>query len=166
MYMPIPVPVGHTETLQLTVIPQVLAWYIQYQHIYSTDIYSPNGSVKRLFCFENPMGCCRKYTLIDWLNGWQHISNTNIYFHKCTFSTLCPKGIQKPSNCNTVIPQVLAWYIQYQHIYSTDIYSPNGWKHISNTNIYFHKCTFPTLCPKGIQTPSNLHSNHSQALST
>ena len=53
MYIPNPVPEGHTETLQLTVIPQVLAWYIQYQHIYSTDIYSPN---------------C-----------WQHISNTNIY---------------------------------------------------------------------------------------
>ena len=50
MYIPNPVPEGHTETLQLTVIPQVLAWYILYQHIYSTDIYSPNG--------------------------WQHISNT------------------------------------------------------------------------------------------
>ena len=62
MYIPNPVPEGHTETLQLTVIPQVLAWYIQYQHIYSTDIYSPNG--------------------------WKHISNTNIYFHKCTFPTL------------------------------------------------------------------------------
>ena len=32
-------PKGHKETLQLLFIPQVLAWYIQYQHIYSTNIY-------------------------------------------------------------------------------------------------------------------------------
>ena len=57
MYIPNTVPKGHTETLQLTVIPQVLACYILYKHIYSTDIYSPNG--------------------------WQHISNTkyNIFIN-------------------------------------------------------------------------------------
>ena len=27
---------------------------------------------------------------------------------------------------------VLAWYIKYQNIYSTDIFSPNCWLHISN----------------------------------
>ena len=32
-------------------------------------------------------------------------------------------------------------------------------RHIPNTNIYFHKCTFPTLCPKGTQKPSNLQSS-------
>ena len=37
---PHPVPEGHTETHQLKYIPQVLAWYIQYQGIYSTDLYS------------------------------------------------------------------------------------------------------------------------------
>ena len=66
-------PKGHTETIQLTFIPQVLAWYIQYQHISSSDIYSPN---------------C-----------WHHISNTNIYISKNVLSpTLCPKGTQKLSN--------------------------------------------------------------------
>ena len=33
--------------------------------------------------------------------------------------------------------RLLAWYIQYQHIYSTDIYSPNCWQHIPYKNIYF-----------------------------
>ena len=36
-----PAPEGRTETLQLTFILQVLARYIQYQLIYSTDIYFP-----------------------------------------------------------------------------------------------------------------------------
>ena len=44
---PNPASKGHTETLQLTFIPHVLAWYIQYQHIYSTDFYSP--SVGRIY---------------------------------------------------------------------------------------------------------------------
>ena len=35
---PHPVPEGHTETHQLKFIPQVLAWYIQCQAIYSTDL--------------------------------------------------------------------------------------------------------------------------------
>ena len=39
---PHPVPEGHTETHQLKFIPQVLACYIQYQAIYSTDLYFPN----------------------------------------------------------------------------------------------------------------------------
>ena len=33
---------GHKETLQITFIPQVLAWYIQYKVIYSTETYSKN----------------------------------------------------------------------------------------------------------------------------
>ena len=37
VHSPNPVPEGHTETLQLTPIPQVLACYIQYKDIYSTD---------------------------------------------------------------------------------------------------------------------------------
>ena len=41
VYYPNPVSTRHTETLQLTFIPQVLACYIQYQHTDSTDIYSP-----------------------------------------------------------------------------------------------------------------------------
>ena len=41
VYFPNPVSTRHTETLQLTFIPQVLACYIRYEHTDSTDIYSP-----------------------------------------------------------------------------------------------------------------------------
>ena len=115
MYIPNPVPEGHTETLQLTVIPQVLAWYIQYQHIYSTDIFSPN---------------C-----------WQHISNTNIYFHKSTFQTLCPKGTQEPSNLQS---------------------SLKCWHDISNINIYIQLTYTPqmvgSIYPIQIYIFINVHS--------
>ena len=115
MYIPNPVPEGHTETLQFTVIPQVLAWYIQYQHIHSTDIYSPNG--------------------------WKHISNTNIYFHKCPFPTLCPKGIQKPYNLQS---------------------SPKCWHDISNINIYIQLTYSPqmvgSIYPIQIYIFINVHS--------
>ena len=109
MYIPNPVSEGHTETLQLTVIPHVLAWYIQYQHIYSTDIYSQN---------------C-----------WQHISNTNIYFHKCTFQTLCPKGTQKPSNLQS---SPKCWHdISNINIYLQLIYTPQMVGSIYLIQIYF-----------------------------
>ena len=41
-HSPNSVPEGHKETLQITFIPQVLAWYIQYKDIYSTDTKSQN----------------------------------------------------------------------------------------------------------------------------
>ena len=49
MYIPNPVSEGHTETLQLTVIPQVLAWYIQYQQI-STNCVSTSACDSRVNC--------------------------------------------------------------------------------------------------------------------
>ena len=51
-------PEGHTETLQLTFILQLLAWYIKYQLTYSTVTYPPN---------------C-----------WHCVFNTNLHLHKCT----------------------------------------------------------------------------------
>ncbi len=39
------------------------------------------------------------------------------------YPTLCPKGTKKPFQF-TIILQVLPWYIQSQHIYSTHTYSP------------------------------------------
>ena len=63
-----------------------------------------------------------------------------IYIFKNVY-TPTPETIQL-----TFIPQVLAWYIQYEQVYSTDIYSPNCWQHISNTNMHF-PCTFPHPVP-------------------
>ena len=108
---PNPVPEGHKETLQLTFSPKVLAWYIQYQHIYST-IYSPN---------------C-----------WHHISNANIHIQNCTFPYPVPEG-HKETIQLTFVPKVLAWYIQYQHIFWSDTYSPSCWHRISNTDIHFQQ---------------------------
>ena len=48
----------------------------------------------------------------------------------------CTRRAHRNSN-NTSSPQVLAWYIQYPHMCSTDIYSPNCWLYISN-NIFIH----------------------------
>ena len=41
--------------------------------------------------------------------------------------------------------QVLAWYIQSQHIYSTHTYSPNCLHYISNRNVLFQNHTLPNL---------------------
>merc|ERR1711867_421212 len=52
----------------------------------------------------------------------------------------------------------MAWYIQYQHIYPTELYSPNCWQPISNTTgLFYRNVHFPSLCPKGTKKPSNLH---------
>ena len=126
-------PKGRTEILQITCNPQVLAWCIQYQHIRSTDIYSPN---------------C-----------WLHISNTNIYFVTIYIFQPCarkahrnpPTDVYFP-NVGSIYPmqiyilpnvhfwahrtlkltQLLVWYIQYQYINTTDMYSSNL---ITNINI-------------------------------
>ena len=110
---------------------------------------------------------------------WHDISNTNVYiqlthtpqivgsiypiqiyiFKNIHSPILCPKGTQKPSNLHS---------------------SPKCWHDISNTNIciqlthtpqivgsiypiqiyIFKNVHSPTLCPKGTQKPSNLHSSH------
>ena len=55
------------------------------------------------------------------------------------------------------------WWFQLPNskLSKADKVTPIFWgmlRHIPNTNIYFH-CTFPTLCPKGTQKPSNLQSS-------
>ena len=65
--------------------------------------------------------------------------------------------------CTDYFVVVLAWYrLSNSKLSKADKVTPIFWgmlRHISNTNIYFHKCTFPTLCPKGTQKPSNLQSS-------
>ena len=53
---------------------------------------------------------------------WNRIRN--IYFHKCTFQTLCPKATQKPSNLQS---------------------SPKCWHDISNINIYIQLTYTPQM---------------------
>ena len=64
-----------------------------------------------------------------------------IYFHKCTFPTLCPKGTQKPSNLQS---------------------SPKCWHDISNINIYIQLTYTPqmvgSIYPIQIYIFINVHS--------
>ena len=83
-------------------------------------------------------------------NCWQHISNAIVYFNIGIFSNPAPEGHTGTLKL-TFIPQGLAWYIQYQNMFSTDIYSPNCWQHISNAIIYLNIGIFPK--------PSNSHSS-------
>ena len=64
------------------------------------------------------------------------IYSIQIYISTNLYSpTLRPKGARNSNN--TCSPQVSAWYIQYPRIYSTDIYSPNCWLHLSNNKFNF-----------------------------
>ena len=55
-------PEGHKENLQLLFIPQVLAWYIHYQQIYSTNIYFLKYKVPK-YIFLHPVPEGHKETL-------------------------------------------------------------------------------------------------------
>ena len=109
----------------------MLAAYIQYKYDFK-NINSP----------ANPKGAQKPFDLHSSPMCWHDISNTNIYiqltfipqivgriyptqiynFKNVHSPTLRPKGEQKLPN-NTFIPLVLAWYIQYQYISTTDMYS-------------------------------------------
>ena len=94
-------PEGHTETVQLTYVPQVLAEYIQYQCILILDIY--------------------------WIWIYMNVELTNISKLLAAYSiqmyispSRAPEGHTETLQL-TYIPQLLAEYIhiQYQFIYST-----------------------------------------------
>ena len=88
------------------------------------------------FLFKWTFGCCHRIRRI-----WAYTRNYTAQIRKYRNTKTIDRTRRRP-------PTIFE-----------NIYSPNGWQHISNTNIYFHKCTFPTLCPKGIQKPSNLQSS-------
>jgi hypothetical protein len=88
---PHPVPEGHTETHQLKYIPQVLAWYIQYQGIYSTDLYFPN-------CWYHIWILVYHSNLHIYPKKLQHLYNTYIY----CLQVLYTKCIQKYNICGSM----------------------------------------------------------------
>ena len=108
-------------------ISQVMAWYIQYQHIYSTDTYS-----KKVHS-PTPVPEGHKGThqfkltpqVLAWYIQYQHIYSTDTYSKNVHSPTPVPEG-HTETHWIKFIPQVSAWYIQYQHIYSTDTYSKMG----------------------------------------
>ena len=124
----IPAPEGRTETVQLTFIPQELAWYIQYQPISSTVKIVPN---------------C-----------WLWISN--IYFFKNVhFTTTRPKVAKKLPNLHSstkiypiqtciytwyVFPKQLAAHIQYKFVF------PSSLNCMHNLYSLYVACMSP-VCP-------------------
>ena len=90
-------PEGHTETLQLTFILQLLALYIKYQLTYSTVTYPPN---------------C-----------WHRIFNTNLHLYKCTLPQK-PSILDSSHICCHDTADLNVQCTLYNVQCTTDIYSP------------------------------------------
>ena len=88
---------AHTETLQLTFILQLLAWYIKYQLTYSTVTYPPN---------------C-----------WHRIFNTNLHLYKCTLPQK-PSILDSSHICCHDTADLNVQCTSYNVQCTTDIYSP------------------------------------------
>ena len=126
---PNPAPEGRTETLQLTFFPQVLAWYIQYQNIYS-KMYIPQPCARR--AHRNPT------THIDPPSVGMIYSIPTYIFKNVHSPTLRPKGAQKLSKLHS---------------------APKCWHNISNTNLYFQLTYIPQPCARRAHwnTPTHIH---------
>ena len=145
---PSPAPEGRTDTIQLSYIPQMLADYIQYKYIYSTDTCSP---------IQRPKGAQTPCNCHIFPKCWQKISNTSICIQlthvpqSSVSPTQRPKGAQTSSKCHTS-PKCWQNIFNKKYMYSTDTcspiqrpqgaqtpsncqISPKCWQNISNTNI-------------------------------
>ena len=83
------------------------------------NVYSPT---------LRPKGVQKPFNLHSSPKCWHDIFNANIYIQKCIFPNPAPEGRTETLQL-TFLPQVLAWYIQYQH--------------------YIQKCIFPHPAPEG-----------------
>ena len=110
-------PEGHKETLQLTFIPQVLAWYIQYQHIYSNDTYSKNAHFPTL-C---PKGTQKPINLYSSPKCWHDISNTKVFIQLTYISQIVGSIYEYCYTISTYIyfPKKIASFIQYIYMLSS-----------------------------------------------
>ena len=124
---------------QLTHITQ----YQSIPWIYSTDIYSFNW----IFPNPAPEGLTENLQITFVPKGWHYISNITIYFQLVIYSWNCifhnPVHEGRTETLQLTFFPWLAWYIQHQYIFLTEIYSPNCGLRLSNTNLYFKKSLFP-----------------------
>ena len=112
-------PEGHKETLQLIFIPQVLAWYIHYQQIYTNNIYLLKYEIPK-YIFPHPVPEGHKETLqltfipqvLAWYIHYQGIYSTDLYFPNCWYHIWI---LVYHSNFH-LYPKKL------QHLYNTYIY--------------------------------------------
>ena len=99
-----PVPEGHTETLLLTFIPQMLAWYIQYQHLFQLS-HTPN-TVGIIFPIQ-------MFTL-QHCTRWAH-RNPLTYIHPPNVGMVYP--ISTYILNWYMLPKLLAAYIKYNYVF-------------------------------------------------
>ena len=135
-------PEGHKETLQLLFIPQVLAWYIHYQQIYSTNIYFPKYIISPKYIFPHSVPEGHKEThqltfipqVLAWYIHYQGIYSTEyisqiigtIYEYWYTILTF----IYIPKNCS----------IYTIHIYIVfKFFIPSVFKNITYVDLCFLK---------------------------
>ena len=120
-------------SLQITIISQLFAWYIQSQHIYSNKTYSSNF--------------------------WQHISNTKVILQKRTIPNSVPEGHKETLSIYNHPPSVGIIYPIATYIYSIHTYSPNCWQLISNTKVILQKPTLRNSVPEGHKETLSIY-NH------
>ena len=144
---------------KLHILPKLFAAYIQHKDIF-WNIYIPQPCTRLTFI---PPTVGMIYPIPTYILNWHIFPKLLAAYiqYKYIFQQIyipqhCAQRAHRNSN-NTCSAQVLAWYIQYPHIYSTDIYSPNFWQHMFNTNIYFNKSIFPNTAPEGRTETPTIH---------
>ena len=139
-------PEGHKETPQITFIPQVLAWYIQYKHIFSQLTHIQKMLILLTLCpkaqwnfptYTHPLSVGMIYPILT------YIFNCYIVPKMYILPTLCPKGTMKLSNLHP---------------------SPKIWHVISNTKIFIQLTHNPKMfkCSKFSKMFHNFpcHNSH------
>ena len=131
-----------TYIFNLHILPKLFAAYIQHKDIF-WNIYIPQPCTRLTFI---PRTVGMIYPIPTYILNWHIFPKLLAAYiqYKYIFQQIyipqhCAQRAHRNSN-NTCSPQVSAWYIQYPRIYSTDIYSPNFWLHISNNKFIFFKC--------------------------
>ena len=124
------------------ILPKLFAAYIQHKRIF-WNIYIPQPCTRLTFI---PRTVGMIYPIPTYILNWHIFPKLLAAYiqYKYIFQQIyipqhCAQRAHRNSN-NTCSPQVSAWYIQYPRIYSTDIYSPNCWLHLSNNKFNFFKC--------------------------
>ena len=141
---PHPVPKGHKETLQLIFIPQVLAWYIQYQHIYSNDTFSKKKSHFPTLC---PKGTQKPINLNSSPKCWHVISNTKLFI-QLTYISQIVGTIYKYSyiTLTCIYFQKNSSIIQYIYILSSSFSYQVHFKNITYVESMWFEAVFVFFC--------------------
>ena len=155
---PHPVPEGHTETHQLIFIPQVLAWYIQYQVIYSNNTYSKNVH----FPTRGRRGTQKPINLNTSPKCWHDISNTKVFIQLTYISQIVGTIYEYWYTILTYIYIQKNCSIYTKHIYIVfKFFIPSVFKNITYVDLCFWSCIcvflYMCICVFAILDTHNYH---------